>query len=594
MVESSSLIEAAFSQKLTIPEAFGNRVGLTPDSPAYLQFEEGAWRALTWRLVAERVDRRRFAFAHAGLRPGDRVAIFLPNCIDWIVTDLAAMSEGLVTVPVYTRDSAANICHVLRDSRTALCVTDRAERWNGLGPDADDLPDLKTIWSLTGGDSADLRLAPYPEPPDKELAVRRDRFGSPDDLATLIYTSGTTGPPKGVMLAHKSLLWNAAAVARVNPVTSDDRFLSILPLAHAFERTLGYVCPMLGNAQVAFARSVEDLAEDMQELSPTVMLAVPRLFERARAKALAKAGRSVVARKLLEWTEFAGWHRQQAAEGRRVARPVWERVFWLLLGQRVATRVRGAFGGRIRMMVCGGAPLSADTSRFMAAMEMPLLQGYGLTEAGPAVTGSTIDERRSDSVGFALPGSELAIGDRQELFVRSPGVMMGYWGKPAATREVLDDEGWLRTGDAAEVIEGRVYIRGRIKDILVLSTGENVNPTPIETALLADPLIDQACVLGEGRPWCSAVVVVNRKAFQHWSAEVGMADGNPNSGDLRQALVNRLEPRMDGIPPYARIRNFVVETSPWTLESGLITPTLKAKRPRIADRYGSALDALYE
>lgn len=347
---------------------------------------------------------------------------------------------------------------------------------------------------------------------------------------------------------------------------------------------------MLSDAPVGFARSAETLSDDMQTLRPTIMLAVPRLFERARAKVMAEAGKSVISRRLLAWTEAVGWQRRQAAEGKASA-PSWmPQLFWRLAGRQVAARVRAGFGGRIAMLICGGAPLSAETSRFLAAMELPLLQGYGLTEAGPAVTGTTVETRDSDSVGYVLPGGELAIGDHSELLVRSPGLMLGYWNNPQATREVLDPDGWLHTGDVADIIDGRVFIRGRIKDILVLSTGENVNPGPIETAILADPLIEQACVLGDSRPWCAAVVVVDAPAYTRWLRRISAR------GDMaaRHALTRRLLARLSGFPPYARIRDVVVETTPWDLESGLITPTLKAKRPRISERYATDLAALYD
>ncbi|WP_170480797.1 AMP-dependent synthetase/ligase [Ruegeria arenilitoris] len=588
MLERSLDSRADVSLCQTIPEAFEARVSDTPDCPAYLQFVDGEWRTLTWRMVHERVAKRRAAFAQSGLRPGDRVGIFLPNGVDWVVTDLAAMSERLVTVPVYTRDSAANICHVLRDSGAVLCVTDGIERWKALGPQRKTLFELRDVWLVKDKQASGGRAISCPEPLSCSTQKVGGDFGSQDDLATLIYTSGTTGPPKGVMLAHRALLWNAGTVGKINPISEKDLFLSILPLAHAFERTLGYLCPMLANSPVAFTRSVQDLAEDMQELRPTVMLAVPRLFERIRERVISKADTSVISRKILAWTEVTGWRRRQSIEKNLPTVPAIAQLYWALVGQRVARRVREAFGGRIRMLVCGGAHLSAETSRFFAAMELPVLQGYGLTEAGPAVTGSKIDDRRCDSVGFALPGSELKIGDRQELLIRTPSAMIGYWKNPDATSEAFDEGGWLRTGDAAEIVDSRVYIKGRIKDILVLSTGENVNPTPIETALVADPLIDQACVLGDGKPWCSAVVVVNVPKFQVWAREI-----EPSSEQIRKKLVKRISLGLCDVPPYARVRDVVIEVEPWDLESGLITPTLKPKRARIAERYANAINNLY-
>ncbi len=316
MLEKSptSGVDVALCQ--TIPEAFEARVNDTPDSPAYIQFVNGAWQTLTWRMVNERVVKRRAAFAQADLRAGDRIGIFLPNCVDWIVTDLAAMCEGLVTIPVYTRDSVANICHVLRDSGAVLCVTDSIDRWEDLGSERKSLTVLKQVWLVSGEGPNKGRAMDCPDIEIGSYKEDRGEFGSPDDLATLIYTSGTTGPPKGVMLTHKALLWNAATVGEINPISEKDLFLSVLPLAHAFERTLGYICPMLANSPVAFARSIQDLAEDMRALHPTVMLAVPRLFERVHDKVISEAEGSVIASRLLAWTEAIGWRRRQVVENK--------------------------------------------------------------------------------------------------------------------------------------------------------------------------------------------------------------------------------------------------------------------------------------
>lgn len=455
----------------TIPQAFWARVNETPDAPAYLQYLDGAWRLLAWREIGQRVARRAEVFALSELQEGDRVGIFLPNCVDWIVSDIAALSQGLVTVPVYIRDSSTNICHVMRDSGAKSIVTDTAQRWKSLGTERHNLPDLKFVLSLNGDQDTEDAIVPCSEPSDITTEQLPNVSKDPSSLATLIYTSGTTGPPKGVMLSHRSMLWNASAVNEVNALNADDLLLSVLPLAHAFEHTLGYLNPMLANTPVAYGRSIEYFAEDMQTLRPTVMLAVPRLFDRVRARIEEKTSRSTISRKLLNWTVDVGWERSVEQGGKTASQSAIRRLFWHFVGHRLASRVRDAFGGRMRMLICGGAPLSADTSRFMAAMELPLLQGYGLTEAGPAVTGCKIEERRIDSVGSALLGCELKIGQHRELLVRSPGVMLGYWNNSAATREVLDEDGWLHTGDVAEIVDGRVYISGRLKDILVLSTG---------------------------------------------------------------------------------------------------------------------------
>ena len=577
----------------TIPMAFLERIRMTPDAVACRDFAGSGWTDISWSAMGQRMARRRVALTQAGLQPSDRVAIFLPNGIEWVVTDLAAMAQGLVTVPVYIRDSAANICHVLRDSGAVLCVTDSVDRWASLGEETEALPDLLQIWVLDhAAPDGDTRLLPCIDAEPSEVLAPVVAHG--DGLATIIYTSGTTGPPKGVMLSHRALLWNARAVGKINPILSDDLFLSILPLAHAFERTLGWLCPMLNGSTVSFARSIKTLAEDLASQRPTILLAVPRLFEKACDVAVTQAGATALGRWLLRCTEQVGWTRHCARLGAEPASGLLDQLFWALAGRGIAARFRAGFGGRLRMALSGGAPLPESTYKFIAAMEVPLIEGYGLTEAGPAVTGSTHADRRLGSVGRALPGAELKIGRQQELLVRSPGLMMGYWHNPRATDNTVDADGWLHTGDVAEIIEGRVYIRGRLKDILVLSTGENVNPVPIETAVLTDPLIEQACVLGDGKPWCAAVVVVNPDRFHDWAAQTCPGASDPNDFRLRTALTERLGQQMGHVPIFARVRALHIVTQPWNLDSGLITPTLKAKRPKIVDRYAREIDNLYD
>lgn len=578
----------------TIPLAFYDRVRRTPDSVAYRVRQETGWRDITWADVERRVAKRRAAFAAGGIPPGSRLAIFLPNGIDWIVTDLAAMAQGLVTVPLYTRDSASNIHHVLRDCGAKLCVTDTSDRWAALGEHTECLPDLTKVWILDPDAPTDGDLLCHPPETDKGTE-NADLTADGTQLATIVYTSGTTGPPKGVMLGHKGLIWNAGSVSQVNQIRQDDRFLSILPLAHAFERTLGWLCPMLNGSTVCYPQSIDTLSEDLVSQRPTVLLAVPRLFERVHRAALEQAGKNWLGRWAFDHAVDVGWARSLSAEGGGGPLGFVDRQFWAWFGSGIARRVHESFGGRLRMAISGGAALSSATQKFMAAMDVPLIEGYGLTEAGPAVTGSTLADRRSGFVGRALPGARVQIGHKNELLVKSPGVMLGYWNNSIATQKAIDSEGWLHTGDVAAIIDERVQIQGRLKDILVLSTGENVNPVPIETALLSDPLIEQACVLGDNKPWCAAVVVVTTSQFWDW-ADQALPGGVRDAHDarLRQALTNRLAKRMEGIPNFAHIRDVIIETVPWTLDSGLITPTLKAKRPKIAELYRSALDDLYQ
>ena len=587
---------------LTIPALFAEREKMSPDVTAYLVHDGGGWQKTTWRAMGVRVNRLRAALRALNLAPGDRVGLWLENGIDWVACDVAAMSESLVTVPLYTRDSGANISYVIQNAGVCLCIVDTFERWRDLVAQGHDIGGVMTVWTVGSEPiqidclvTSDNRVTTLPsldinESPAQGASNAVDRTA----LASIVYTSGTTGAPKGVMLSHRSILLNASAVNQVNAVRPDDVFLSLLPLAHGFERTLGCYLPMMSCATVAFNRSVALLREDMAQVKPTHLLAVPRLFERIVAAVRSEARESALGALLLPRIESIGWKRAEA-ELYRAQAPSWlARIFWAIIGKRTSQRVRGIFGGRLRIALSGGAPLSRETFKFMLGMGVPLIEGYGLTEAGPAVTGSTLEDRHPGSVGRPLPGVEVRLGMDDELLVRTPSAMLGYWGNPEATSKTLDADGWLHTGDVAELRGGRIYIRGRLKDILVLSTGENVNPTATESALLADPLVDQVCVLGDGKPWCCAVVVANRVEWQAFVVRHGLHANDPNASAARQALVDHLSTRMSAVPPFAQVRDVHVELEPWSLDSGLITPTLKAKRPRVAAKYEQALSRLYD
>jgi long-chain acyl-CoA synthetase len=416
---------------------------------------------------------------------------------------------------------------------------------------------------------ADALAAPA-DPPSPHLAA-------PDDLATLIYTSGTTGRPKGVMLSHSALLWNVRAAAEVIPPRRDDVFLSILPLAHAFERTVGYYLPIMGGCTVAYARSAQDLRADLVALHPTAILGVPLLFERMHSAIRANVSGRFVARTLLRLAVFIGWRRFAAVQrGKRPDLVV--RALWPLLEQIVARPVLAAFGGRLRVAVCGGAPLDQHVARFLIGLGLPLIEGYGLTEAAPVVASNGLNDNLPGSVGVPL---------------RTPSIMKGYWKDTAETARALDAAGWLATGDAAEITNGRIYIRGRIKETIVLSIGEKINPNVVEAELTRDPLFAQAMVVGDRRPFLAAVVVLDAAAWRRLCADKRLDPERPEQQASKAALLERITARLARLPKYAQVRAVHPTLQPWTVETGLLTPSLKIKRGSLQQLFTREIEALY-
>jgi long-chain acyl-CoA synthetase len=579
---------------------FRARVRRSPDAIAYRDYNraEARWCDHTWRAISEHVYLFRAALAGENIVPGDRVAALMPNGIDWVCFDLAAHGSGLVVVGLYPHDTAASNAYILGHSDARLILLDSEARWKSLWPFRSDFPSLARVWisDAEGSPAAQSNgaiarkfagvLANAAEPPPQHPA-------GPNDLATLIYTSGTTGRPKSVMLSHFALLWNAQSSAVVIPPRRDDVFLSILPIAHVFERTVGYYLPMMGGSTIAYARSAQDLPEDLLAVRPTAMLGVPLLYERMAAEIRAKVAKSTVKQKLLQLTISIGYRRFEAAQ-HRADRGLTTRLLWLILKRYVATQVLTAFGGRLRVAVSGGAPLEQSVARMLIGLGLPLVEGYGLTEAAPVVAANKLDDNLPGSVGRPLNGIEVKLTSKGELLVRSPSIMTGYWKDAAEMARALDPTGWLSTGDVAEIDEdGRIFIRGRLRDVIVLSIGEKVNPTVVEAELTRDPLFEQVVVVGSRRPFLAAVIALNADAWNLFAATKGLDPEQPNHTASKTELLARITSLLTALPRYAQVRAVHLSLEPWTIEAGLLTPTLKVKRDVVIPLFAKEIDNLY-
>jgi long-chain acyl-CoA synthetase len=595
------LIPAA--QAVTLPGLLECRSERTPGAEAYRQYDAQAarWRSYTWSEISTSARRWRASLADSGLTPGERVAILLRNSVEWVCFDLAAQAQGLMVVPLYPGDSPGNIAHILADSGARLLFVGSAEQWNPLAPLRSRFPALTQVLCLA---------SERPQVPESGLSWQvvaewltgggsdvEGHARDPNAIATLIYTSGTTGPPKGVMLSHGNILANAEAVLGRVSSYREDLYLSFLPLSHAFERTTGYYVPMMAGSTVAFARSAQHLAEDLQRVRPTVLISVPRIYERAYARMQEELDRrSKLTQRLARWTADLGWRRFEAAQGRGKNLSAGQWLLCVLLQWVVARQIRDRLGGRLRVCVSGGAALPPELARWCIGMGLPLLQGYGLTEAAPVVSGNSVEDNQPSSVGTALPGVELRLGKGDEVLVRSPGVMRGYWNRQEDTSKAVDDGGWLHTGDMGRFETGHLCIIGRIKDILVLSTAEKIAPADLEMAITRDPLFEQAMVVGEGKPYLCALVVVNESGWNRLCASLGLAPEDPNalvSAAASKAALERVASCLEQFPAYARVHKVWMTREPWTVEAGLLTPTMKLKREALARQFKGQVEACY-
>jgi long-chain acyl-CoA synthetase len=549
-----------------LSDLFLQRLRETPDAPAYRQFDGNGWIDWRWSDIGRAVARWQAAFRKEGLKAGERVALCLHNRVEWVLFDQAALGLGLVTVPLYFDDRPDNMAWCLNDAGVRLLLLEDGKMWDAL---RDQVKTVEHVVCLdaagTGGDKKVTGLEAWLPPAGADIPARSG--AAPNDLATIVYTSGTTGRPKGVMLSHGNILSNVIASMRALPAHATDRFLSFLPLSHMFERTCGYYSALWAGAQTVYARSISQLADDIREQRPTVLISVPRIFERIYSKMQEAMAPGSLKRRLFETATEVGWRRFRGESS------FTDKLLWPVLKTLVAKKLYRRLGGRIRMIVVGGAAFAPHLSRVFIGLGLPIIQGYGLTETAPVLAANRMNDNDPTSVGRALEGIELRCDDKGELLARGPCVMLGYWNKPEATAAMIDQDGWLHTGDLAAIRGGNVYITGRVKDIIVLSNGEKVPPTDAESAILRDAAFEQVMVVGEGRPKLGLIVVSK------------ITD--------TKALCERANAQLRDFPGYARIHYLTCVADPWTVENGLLTPTQKVKRNEIEKRYAREIEAMY-
>ncbi|WP_298213495.1 long-chain fatty acid--CoA ligase [Acidovorax sp.] len=601
----------------TLPQLLAYRVASTPDAEAYRAFDPAAdaWVSLTWAQTAERVGTWAQALAAMQLPAAARVAILLPNGLHAMCADQSTLATGCVPVPLHAIDNPGSIAYILADCEASMLIVGHAGQWEKIRAVGTPFPALRAV--VVTDDDAALEATPAStqDPAVGSLAqwlagaAQAGDVPAPvppgaDDLAAIVYTSGTTGKPKGVMLTHHNVVSDVKAVLdRIAP-TVDDVFLSFLPLSHTFERTGGYYLPIAAGSCVAYARSVAQLAEDLKTVRPTVLVSVPRIYERIHAKLLEKLSPTPWKMQLYEAAQNKGWARfcvtqglpaPSADEGRAAG---WMAALpWPLLQALVAQPLLAQFGGRVRVAVSGGAPLSPTIAKCFLGLGLPLIQGYGMTETAPVVSVNSLDDNDPACVGKALPGVEVRIGENRELQVRGPIVMKGYWKRPEDTAKILGADGWLGTGDQAEIVNGRIYIKGRIKEIIVTSTGEKVPPGDLELALLADPLLEQAFVVGENRPFIACVAVLKADEWQRLAADLGLdpqAADSLNHSSVHRAVLARIEKNTASFARYAVPRAVHLTLEPWTIENTFMTPTLKLKRNNLMAHFAEAIEGMYQ
>ena len=586
----------------SLPAMFFDVARRRGDRPFLWAKRDGQYRSLSWSEAAVQVRRLAAGLAAQGIAPGDRVALVSENRPEWVIADLAIMSIGAVTVPAYTTNTVEDHRHILGDSGASAAIVSTASLAARVLPAAAQVPALRTVIAI---DDPDVEQSPIDllrwdaliagNADAGEAIAGRAAALAPDDTACLIYTSGTGGAPKGVMLSHRNILANCQGAYRLLEILGleDEVFLSFLPLSHSYEHTAGMAFPISIGAEIYFAEGAETLAANLLEARPTIMTAVPRLYEtmhqRIRLQIQRERG---VKRHLFERAVAIG---RQRLAGCKL--PLADRFLDPVIDRLVRNKVRARFGGRLKAMVSGGAPLNPEIGGFFLALGVRLLQGYGQTEAAPVIACNPPDDIRIETVGRALDGVRIKVAEDGEILVAGDNVMKGYWNDPEASARALAD-GWLHTGDIGRLDgDGYLTITDRKRDFIKNSGGDMISPARVEGALTLAPEIAQAMVFGDRRPYLVAVIVPDPDFAAAYARDHGTAAELPaltREPGFHKALGEAVARVNRDLAAAERVRRFLIADEPFGLANAQLTPTLKIRRHAIRDVYRDAFDALYD
>ena len=585
----------------TVNDLFLRVAGAGNPRAVLWQDKRGQWLPISSDQLYQRVRALGSALRRWGVKPGDRVALISENRWEWAVSDFAILAIGAADVPVYPTLTGEQIAVLLKDAGCRIAIVSTRQQFDKLNAvrgqtdlerilmmDSQDAPAGATQFSEAIGDA------------DAKGSERDDAFDAqtravkPEDLATLIYTSGTTGEPKGVMLTHGNIASNQNVCVADFDINAQDSCISFLPLSHITARALDYVLFGRG-AQIAYCSQFDRLPQAMKEVRPSVIVGVPRVYEKIRQEVERRASLSPVKKRLLARALKVGARRGDVVYAGK--KPT--ALTWKVADRLVFAKVREAFGGRVRIFLSGGAPLGMDTARWFAAVGIAAWEGYGLTETSPVIALNSQKKQRMGSVGPLMPNVELRIAEDGELLVRGASIFKGYWQKPEATAECVDAEGWFSTGDIGRLdADGFLYITDRKKELLKTSGGKLVAPQPIENKLKVNMLVAQAALVGDKHKFISALISPNFAALEAWAKQQGIEAGNRAALVADARVVARYEAIVKeanvGLANFETVKRFRVVAEEWTQETGELTPSMKLKRRAINERYASVIAALYE
>ncbi len=587
---------------------------------AFRRKVEGVYVGISYQELYDQVEAFALALRGLGINRGDRIGIMSENRLEWIVADFACACSGIVDVPIFPILTPKQVEYIFNNAQVRAVICSNALQLGKLMKVADNIPSLEHIvlfqedalGKVGVGPVEKVRLFPALIEAGRKLAAAApgqlralaEGIGR-DDLQTLIYTSGTTGNPKGVMLTQGNFAANVRGASQMFPVDESDVILSALPLCHSYERTGGYYTCFLCGATIAFAESIDTLAENLQEVRPTLLTAVPRMLERFKNRVEKSVQTQPEKRqKTFRWAIGVGVKRFRLEQRGKRPGPLL-RLQNSIADNLVFAKIRERAGGRVRFFVSGGAALPQDVGEFFFAVGMRVVEGYGLTESSPIISVNPYDAPKLGTVGRPLPNVEVRLGEDGEILTRGPHVMKGYFKDPDATVEAVDHDGWLHTGDIGEFDrDGYLRITDRKKHIFVSSGGKNIAPNPIESLMLQSPYIEQIMLVGDKRPFITALIVPDLEAVKRLAQEQGSTVGSLRDPKAVEALLDSdavvhgidadIKRLQRDLSAFERIRRFELLAEPFTVENDMLTPTLKVKRREVEKRYKALIDAMYE
>lgn len=612
LVKDFSTIAGMF---LGVTEQFAQQ-----DKDSFRRKVDGKYVGISYRELYEQVEAFALSLRALGLSHGDRVGVMSENRLEWVVADFACACSGFVDVPVFPILTPKQVEYIFNNAEVKVVICSNALQLGKILKVADAIPTLAHIIVMQedaldknpGAREKGVMLFRRMVEEGRKLAAsvpgQLEKLAAkitPEDLLTLIYTSGTTGNPKGVMLTHGNFASNVTGAARSFEIFPTDVVLSYLPLCHAYERTAGYYTCFACGATIAFADSIETVAENLLEVKPSIMTSVPRLFERIKNRVeKSVANEPEKKQKIFRWAVNVGIKRFRAEQRKGSAGPIIG-IKYAIADMLVLSKVRGRTGGNIRMFVSGGAALPNDIAEFFFGIGLRIVEGYGLTESSPVISANPLERPKLGTVGKPLFNAEVKIAEDGEILTRGPHVMRGYFHDPIATAEAIDDQGWLHTGDIGTIDkDGYLKITDRKKHLFISSGGKNIAPGPIESLLAESRYVDQIMLIGDKRPFVTALIVPDMDTLKEVVEMQGIPVPDLRDAKIREAFLDSeavilalesdIKRLQRDLAAFERVRRFELLAEPFTAENDMLTPTLKVKRKVVMERYADMIEKMYE